>query len=63
MKLIDKILIGATGIGAVAMGVDYMKHRNEPRPSIYMCPYCKQPHEMNQEQFSFHIVDMRRQYG
>ena len=62
MKLIDKVLIAATGIGAVALAVDYVRKRGEPQIEVYQCPYCHVEHKMTQMDFSIHFVQMKKQY-
>lgn len=62
MKLIDKVLIGITGVGAVALTAQHIRNRNS-EPSVYMCPWCKGEHQMTDMEFAVHVVDMRRQYG
>jgi len=63
MKLIDKILVAGTGVGAVVIAVDYLKKRGEPQIELYGCPYCHIEHQMTQEEFSIHFVQMKKQYG
>jgi hypothetical protein len=60
MKIIDKILVGLSGVGAVVIAADYLRKRGEPKVEVYACPYCRQSFEATYLEFAKHIADERR---
>lgn len=63
MKIVDKILLAATGLGIVFVGADYVKNRNKPDPLVPMyCPGCRDYIQANQDTFSVHYA-MQHMHG
>ena len=62
MKLIDKVVLGATGIGLIFLAVDHYRKQGQPQSEWSYCPYCKSYIQGPEEVFAMHIVNERR-YG
>lgn len=58
MKLIDKIMLAATGIGAVALLVNHYRPKPE-QPHEQFCPFHRQFITCTDEDFVMHIANDR----
>lgn len=57
---VDKLLLAATGFGALMLGLDYLRNRGAETAMVFNCPYCREPHQMTQSEFAVHVAHARR---
>lgn len=57
----DKLLLGASGLGVGVLAINWVRHRNDPKLRDYECPFCRQVHEgITENQWVMHVVEMRK---
>lgn len=56
MKWIDRVLLAATGIGAMVMMVNHFRPKPETTQQFF-CPHCRSYLETTESGFALHVSD------
>jgi hypothetical protein len=60
-SVVDKLILAATGIGLVFLGVDAIRNRRQAESEDqYYCPYCHTLYPMSSDDFAVHVTQERR---